>query len=149
MARARNITGVAHQRRQHHFLDPVFQQPGRRSLGFWPGTDIPRLDDVTTSSGGSASINYNLSGGVAVGAFVTALATNESTGDTSAFSNAIAAQAASVAFSMANYTVASTAGTAVIDVVRTGNLNVAVSVNYATSNGSAIAGQDYTASPAR
>ena len=31
-----------------------------------------------------------------------------------------------------------------VDVQRSGNLNVAVSVNYATSNGSALAGQDYT-----
>ena len=35
--------------------------------------------------------------------------------------------------------------TTTIDVVRSGNLAVAVSVNYATSNGSAVAGQDYTA----
>ena len=32
-----------------------------------------------------------------------------------------------------------------IDVQRSGNLAVAVSINYATSNGSAVAGQDYTA----
>ena len=75
---------------------------------------------------------------------MTALATNESTGDTSAFSNAIAAQAATIAFSAASYTVASTGGSETIEVVRTGNLNVAVSVTYATSNGSAVAGQDYT-----
>ena len=75
---------------------------------------------------------------------MTALATNESTGDTSAFSNAISAQAVSVAFSVASYTVVSTAGMETINVVRTGNLNVDVAVSYATSNGSAIAGQDYT-----
>ena len=97
-----------------------------------------------TDASGNATINFNLSNGLAVGAWVTATATNQTTGDTSAFSNAVSAQPVSVAFSMADYPVDSTAGSVTIDVLRSGNLNVAVSVNYATSNGSAIAGQDYT-----
>ena len=76
---------------------------------------------------------------------MTATATNQSTGDTSAFSNAVAAQAVSVAFSMATTRSLRRPGSVTIDVLRTGNLNVAVSVNYATSNGSAVAGQDYIA----
>src|SRR5262249_44467695 len=36
-------------------------------------------------------------------------------------------------------------GTATITVTRTGGSNVPVSVNYATSNGTALAGSDYTA----
>ena len=35
-----SLTSVA----STNFLDPVLQQPGRRSLGFWPGPDVPRLD---------------------------------------------------------------------------------------------------------
>ena len=46
---------------------------------------------------------------------------------------------------MASYTVESTAGTAAISVVRIGNLHANISVNYATSNGSAIAGRNYVA----
>jgi Ca2+-binding RTX toxin-like protein len=41
------------------------------------------------------------------------------------------------------YSVAENAATATITVTRTGNANVAASVNYSTSNGSAIAGSDY------
>ena len=126
------------------FLIQFFSSLVADPSGFGQGQTFLGSTTVTTTAGGTASIDFNLLSGIAVGAWVTALATNESTGDTSAFSNAIPAQAANVAFSAASYTVASTAGMATIDVVRTGNLNVAVSVVYATSNGSAIAGQDYT-----
>jgi hypothetical protein len=49
-------------------------------------------------------------------------------------------------FGSAAYTVNETSATATITVTRTGATNTQVSVNYATSNGSALAGQDYTAS---
>ena len=113
--------------------------------GFGQGQTFLGSTTVTTSAGGTASINFNLLSGLAVGAWVTALATNESTGDTSAFSNAISAQAASVAFSIAEL-YRRFDGRDGNDRRRCGpgNLNVAVSVSYATSNGSAIAGQDYT-----
>ena len=57
----------------------------------------------------------------------------------------LARRPVSVSFATADVTVESTGMMATIDVQRTGNLAVAVSVNYATSNGSAVAGQDYTA----
>jgi hypothetical protein len=49
-----------------------------------------------------------------------------------------------VQFGASNY-VASEGGTATITVTRTGNTNAAVTVNYATADGSAVAGADYTA----
>ena len=92
------------------FLIQFFSSLVAGPVGLWPGPDVPGLNDGHDRMPAAlASINVNLSSGLAVGTFVTALATNESTGDTSAFSNAIAAQAASVAFSAAGYTVASTA----------------------------------------
>jgi hypothetical protein len=117
--------------------DPSTFEQGQTFLG---STTV-----TTNASTGVANFNFNLSSGLAVGTYATALATNEATGDTSAFSNAIAAQPVSVAFLTSGFTVASTAGSATITIVRSGNLNVAVSVAYATSNGSAIAGQDYLA----
>ncbi|MGO9469386.1 MAG: beta strand repeat-containing protein, partial [Isosphaeraceae bacterium] len=126
------------------FLIQFFSSPVPDPSGFGQGETFLGSTTVMTSAAGSAPINVNLVNGLATGAWATALATNESTGDTSAFSNAISAQPAGVAFSAASYTVASNAGMETIDVLRTGNLNVAVSVSYATSNGSAIAGQDYT-----
>ena len=76
---------------------------------------------------------------------MTVTATNESNGDSSGFSNAVPAQAVSVTFAAAAFSAQSTDGTASIDVHRMGSLSVSVSVSFATSNGSAIAGQDYTA----
>ncbi|MBU0484092.1 MAG: hypothetical protein KKB30_06215 [Proteobacteria bacterium] len=52
----------------------------------------------------------------------------------------------SVQFSSATYSVAENGGTATITATRTGSTDGAVSVNYATTNGTAIAGSDYTAS---
>jgi Calx-beta domain len=100
---------------------------------------------VTTKASGVAMINFTLASGVAIGTSMTVTATNESTGDTSGFSNAVPALPVSVAFIAAGFSAQSTDTTASIDVHRSGNSAVAVSVNYATSNGSAIAGQDYTA----
>jgi hypothetical protein len=50
-----------------------------------------------------------------------------------------------VAFSSANYSVAENAGTATITVNLSGASAQTITVNYATSNGSATAGSDYTA----
>ncbi len=50
-----------------------------------------------------------------------------------------------VLFSVANYTVDESAGSATITVERTGGNGGTAAVNYATSNGTATAGADYTA----
>ena len=50
-----------------------------------------------------------------------------------------------IGFAAASFTVAQTAGSATLTVSRTGGFNGAVSVAYATSNGTAAAGADYTA----
>ena len=127
------------------FLIQFFNSPIADPSGIGQGQTFLGSTTVTTSGSGTAAINFNLTTNLLVGSWVTVTATNQSTGDTSEFSNAVSTQPVSVSFSMVGYTVASTAGSVLIDVVRTGNLNVAVSVNYATSNGSAVAGQDYTA----
>jgi hypothetical protein len=59
--------------------------------------------------------------------------------------NNSAAQAGTLQFNVATVTVAETAGTATLRVVRTGGSNGAVSVTVASSNGSAGAGTDYSA----
>jgi hypothetical protein len=50
----------------------------------------------------------------------------------------------SVQFSAPTYSVAQTAGSATITVTRTGDTSAAATVQYATSDGTALAGQDYT-----
>jgi len=49
-----------------------------------------------------------------------------------------------IALSAASYSVAQNAGTVTISVARTGSAAAAVSVNYATTDGTAVAGTDYT-----
>lgn len=51
----------------------------------------------------------------------------------------------SIRFSKSTYTVSQTDRTASINVSRTGDPSAPVTVQYATSNGTAVAGQDYTA----
>ena len=51
----------------------------------------------------------------------------------------------SLRFSAASYTVSQSAGTVTVTVVRNGGSSGAVSVAYATANGTAVAGTDYTA----
>ena len=57
----------------------------------------------------------------------------------------LAAQHGTLAFSLANSIVAESAGSASFSVTRSGGTAGAVSVNYATANGTAQAGIDYTA----
>ena len=56
-----------------------------------------------------------------------------------------ASTGASLALSASAYTVAQSAGSAIITVNRSGSSSGAASVNYATANGTASAGTDYTA----
>src|SRR6185436_19528331 len=55
------------------------------------------------------------------------------------------AQPGALQFSAASYAVSETQATATITVTRTGGSDGTVAVNYATSNGTATAGSDYTA----
>jgi hypothetical protein len=139
-----NIQGSLASLDNTSFLIQFFNSPTPDPSGFGQGQIFLGSTNVTTNATGHASISFDLSSGVPLGYWVTATATNLSTGDTSAFSNATTTQAVSVQFSMAAYTVNATSGTAVIDVQRSGDVHVAVTVNYATSNGSALAGQNYT-----
>ena len=50
-----------------------------------------------------------------------------------------------VQFDSATYNVAESGGTVTASVTRAGGSNSAITVNYATANGTAIAGQDYYA----
>ena len=57
----------------------------------------------------------------------------------------VASQPGSFQFSSSTYSLAENGGTLTITVTRTGGSSGAVSVNYATSNGVATAGADFTA----
>ena len=55
------------------------------------------------------------------------------------------ASSSALGFSSASFSVSQTSATVVVSVIRTGDSGTSTSVQYATANGSAVAGSDYTA----
>ena len=98
---------------------------------------IPITDDSLVE--GNETVNLTLSG--ATGG---ATLSTQSTATLTIVDNDVA-QVGTLQFSAAAYTVNENGGTATITVTRTGGSDVPVTVNYATSNGTAAAGSDYTA----
>jgi hypothetical protein len=111
------------------------------TLTFAPGVlsqtfSVPILSDGR--SDGSETVNLALSspgGGATLGTQATAVLTITDP----------SAQAGQVAFNAGTYNVTESGGSATITVLRTGGSAGAVTVDYATSNGTAVAGRDYTA----
>ena len=101
---------------------------------------------VNTDANGNATINVTFPMSLAVGRIITATATNAA-GNTSEFSATPDGSGAtgSLQFSAASFAVIEGIGMATITVVRQGGTNGNLSVEYATENGTATAGQDYTA----
>jgi hypothetical protein len=101
---------------------------------------------VTTDGSGNAAINVNFPIALPSGRVLTATATDPN-GNTSEFSAAPASAAAgSVQFKFDSFFVIEDVGTANLTVQRTGGTFGNLSVEYETTNGTALAGQDYTAS---
>ena len=99
---------------------------------------IPIIND--TAIEGLETVNITLSnptGGATLGGQVTSTLTITS--------DDVATLPGSLQFSNATYAVNETNGTVTITVTRSGGSDGAVSVSYATSNGTATAGSDYTA----
>jgi Calx-beta domain len=104
------------------------------------------LGQVTAVTGpnGIATYSANLASLLQNGQFVTATATN-SAGDTSEFSAPLTQIFGTVQFQMTDYTVNEGVGTATIVATRTGGSGGYFTVNYATADGTAIAGTNYQA----
>jgi len=96
------------------------------------------LDDTVYEGSETFTIRLsNVSGGAVLGAITAATVTITE--------NDPVPPAGALHFSVASYSVAENAGTALVTVVRNGGSFGEVSVNYVTSNGTANAGSDYTA----
>jgi hypothetical protein len=104
------------------------------------------LDTAFTDANGNADVSMPFA--LSVGQFVTATATTHggSAGNTSEFSQCVAVtgEPGNLSLSASAYTVNESSATRTIVVNRTGGSTGAIQVNYATSNGTATAGQDYT-----
>jgi len=99
---------------------------------------------VNTDANGNATINVTFPSGLATGRVITATATDPN-GNTSEFSAADSTNASgSVQFSVSSIVANEDVGALTITVLRTGGASGNLTVDYATANGTAIAGQDYT-----
>ncbi len=100
---------------------------------------------VTTDAGGNATINVTFPLALPAGRVITATATSPN-GNTSEFSAAEATGATgSLQFAVTSFVVLEDIGQITVTVQRVGGSNGSLSVEYATADGTAIAGQDYTA----
>ena len=127
------------------FLIQFFTSPTADPSGYGQGQTLVGSTEVTTTASGQASFDLSLSSLLATGLAVSATATNESTGDSSAFSNDVLTGPVNVEFASASFSAYASSGSATISVQRTGNLGATFTVAYATSNGTAQAGVNYTA----
>jgi hypothetical protein len=100
---------------------------------------------VTTNGNGNATINVTFPVALATGRVITATATDPN-GNTSEFSAADPTAAnGSVQFTVSSVVLIEDVGTITLTVQRTGGTVGNLNVDYSTTDGTAIAGQDYTA----
>src|SRR6185295_7397479 len=121
------------------FLNPTCDPSGNGQ-----GKTVLGSQVVTTDASGVANLNLSATdASAAIGSVVTATATNSSTDDTSEFSacrSVIASTPGSIQFASATFSVSESGSSATINVTRTGGTSGAVSINYATANGTATGG---------
>jgi hypothetical protein len=99
---------------------------------------------VNTNANGDATINVTIQNDLLPGRVITATATDPN-GNTSEFSAADGTGAVgSLQFSTSTIAAIEDVGTLPVTVLRTGGSAGTLTVNFATANGTAIAGQDYT-----
>lgn len=115
-------------------LDPSGNAEGETALG---------QTRATTDASGFVAFSAIVSTPIQPGQIVTATATDPA-GNTSEFSLGVTLSAPMIAFSAPTYGVVESSTQATITVNRTGDTARSVAVEYATSNGTAQAGIDYT-----
>ena len=109
------------------------------------GAQFVGTTQVTTNGNGNATINVTFPVALATGRVITATATDPN-GNTSEFSAADpTTTSGSVQFTVSSIQLIEDIGTLTLTVQRTGGAVGNLSVDYSTADGTAIAGQDYTA----
>lgn len=116
-------------------VDPSGNGEGAQFLGTAP---------VSTNGNGDGNINVTLPVGLAAGRVISATATDPN-GNTSEFSAADATAAVgSLQFSASSIAAIEDVGTLPVTVLRSGGGAGSLTVDFATTNGTALAGHDYT-----
>lgn len=141
------IDGVLRTEANKTYRIELFSNTSCNPSGFGAGRFYVAATNVTTNSSGNANFNFTIPTASITGSIFTATATDPAN-NTSEFSQCMAAGPSAngaFQFGASSITVSENAGTANIAVTRTNGSAGAVSVNYATSGGSATPGSDYTA----
>jgi hypothetical protein len=113
--------------------------------GFGEGTDFIGTTATATDASGNASFNASFPVNLSTGQFITATATDAS-GNTSEFSICYGVGVpGTVQFTNSSYAVNEANGSVTVWVTRTLGTAAGASVDYATADGTAQAGMDYTA----
>ncbi len=138
-----NIQGTINSTPNTSLTIELFSSAACDASGYGEGATYLVTTGAQTDNNGNGSFNVTFAGVLPAGRVVTATATNP-TGTTSEFSPCFGSGTGSVQFSAFSYPVSEDIGSVPITVTRTGGNVGALTVNYATSNGTAIGGADYT-----
>ena len=140
-----SVTGTLNSAPNAQFNVSLFSNSACDPSGFGEGENVLGVLTVTTNAAGDATFSTSVN--AQAGQFITATATDAG-GNTSEFSQCrqviVPGSSGALQFSAGTYTVNENGGQATITVTRTGGSIGAVSIQYATSNGTALAGSDYT-----
>jgi hypothetical protein len=140
-----SVTGTLNSAPNAQFSVSLFSNSACDPSGFGEGENVLGVLTVTTNAAGDAAFSTSVN--AQAGQFITATATDAS-GNTSEFSQCrqiiVPGSSGALQLSAGTYTVNENGGQATITVTRTGGSIGAVSIQYATSNGTALAGSDYT-----
>ena len=137
-----HIHGTLYSQPNTTFLIQFFTNPTADPSGYGQGQTRFGSTSVTTDASGNVVFDATLTTPFTAGMWLSATATNMTTGDTSEFSEDIP-QSPAMQFSAASYTVDETDGSAVITVSRTTSQGKST-VNYTVSGGTAVPIIDYT-----
>ncbi|MEP6849461.1 MAG: Calx-beta domain-containing protein [Acidobacteriota bacterium] len=138
-----SVSGTLNSSTATPFAIDIYRNNACDASGNGEGQFYLGTANVVTDATGNAGFNLGLP--LNVGQSLSATAT-DANGNTSEFGPCFTVTGipGSLGFSASTYSVNEAAGTATISVTRTFGSFGPVSVNYATSNGTATAGQDYT-----
>jgi hypothetical protein len=142
------VNGTLNSTPNSTFTVDVFRVDSCDASGYGEGRYY--VGSIETTTDGQGNANFNLTGvNLSLGQTITATASQKGeifAETTSEFSPCLTVNQTPGAFSLgaATYSVNESAGTVTVTVNRTNGSNTAT-VDYATSDGTAVAGQDYTA----
>ncbi|SIO60832.1 Calx-beta domain-containing protein [Singulisphaera sp. GP187] len=126
------------------FTIQFFSSLEKDKSGFGQGRMLLGTSTLMTDASGNATFALNVPIAVPSGQFVTATATDP-TGNTSEFSNAMPSEPVTIQFSSPTFSISEGAASATITITRNGGSGGTASIKFATSDGTATAGADYTA----